>query len=629
MSSPLIRATAGRGARATAGPASATAEPVIATAEPVTATPAVIPVAGLAHAHATSTGAAVIRRSPGDFGTTSAIGLKSGWGLLAIGSTPWDAILKALGQYAALRDDQFAERTATLGRLPALLAAWEQHHDIARKSAAELNQDETRKVAAIRDVRLLIDREHRDLADSGVTVAEGRETVGADRLKGDYLLEQVNKGHTTLMTGDQGLSVTRVQQALADLGHLATTDVSGTYGLATATAVRAFQRSNPTLIETGIVDRRTMGALDQAFRTHTAERTHAQAPAIAAKGAPGEFAWGTAPVELTAGTRDLSVSDATAAREAVKTSLTAGAGGQPPAFVNSLPKLGAYEARLKRLVLELVQEEYDQMARGKATQRGPDDLFSWDHIRAVAERSKAATDAVFGKWALGPPLAPGVSIHDAWETKVNLLQDLDAQDDSANWRVDKLLTGHPRVHVLDREHGAIQSRGPEKAIVDRVKAQIVLAKRAELLETHKAWPAFAENGVVNIQRFKGPTNRHNRWEMWQLFQTVVHEYLHTLEHSRHRGYQGGLGQQAGAFTLREGVVDYFTHTVLESVNYGDDALRRIVEGDFYQDGVVDPIPPYEGYPERANAEKLAGVVGARNVMAAFFLGDVERIGGTP
>jgi hypothetical protein len=116
--------------------------------------------------------------------------------------------------------------------------------------------------------------------------------------------------------------------------------------------------------------------------------------------------------------------------------------------------------------------------------------------------------------------------------------------------------------------------------------------------------------------------------MWDLFQTVVHEYLHTLEHSRYRGYREGLGQQAGGFTLREGVVEYLTHTVLESINYADADLRRVVEGDFHDPDTTDPVPTYHGYTERANAEKLAGVVGARNVMAAFFLGDVEKVGGT-
>lgn len=115
--------------------------------------------------------------------------------------------------------------------------------------------------------------------------------------------------------------------------------------------------------------------------------------------------------------------------------------------------------------------------------------------------------------------------------------------------------------------------------------------------------------------------------MWDLFQTVVHEYLHTLEHSRYRGYRETLGQQAGGFTLREGVVEYFTHTVLEAVDDNEE-LRGAVEGEFHEDGVTQPIPAYRGYAERANAEKLAGVVGATNVMAAFFLGDVEKVGGT-
>ena len=624
MSAPLVHVLLKRAARGEPAP---TVVPTAAPAGTAPDLPRPVAVPGLIRPAAEPAGATVIRRSPADFATTGAVGLKSGWGLLGIGSTPWDAILKALRQYSALRDDQFAERTATLGRLPALLAAWEQHHDVARRSPAELNQDETRKVAAIRDLRQLIDREHRDLADAGMTVAEGRETVVANRLKGDYLLEQVNKGHTTLMTGDRGLSVTRVQQALADLGHLAPADVSGTYGLATADAVRAFQHADDLLAETGTVDRRTMGALDRAFRRHGAERTLAQAPAIAAKGAAGEFAWGTAPAELMVGTRDLSVTDAAASREAVQTSLTAGPGGVAPTFVASIPGRGTYEARLKTLVLALAQHEYQQLAAGKAGRRHDGDLFDWDHIRAVAERSKAATDAVFGTWSVGPPLAPGVGIHDAWETKVNLLKDVDAQDAAANWRVEKLLTGHPHVRDLDREHGAIQTRGPEKAIVDRVKAEVVTAKRAELLETHKAWPAFAADGQVNIQRFKSSTDRGNRREMWDLFQTVVHEYLHTLEHSRYRGYRETLAQQAGGFTLREGVVEYLTHTVLEAVTY-DDALRRVVEGEFYEAGTADPIPTYHGYTERANAEKLAGVAGARNVMAAFFLGDVEKVGGT-
>ncbi len=180
--------------------------------------------------------------------------------------------------------------------------------------------------------------------------------------------------------------------------------------------------------------------------------------------------------------------------------------------------------------------------------------------------------------------------------------------------------------ALDLEHGAVQDRGPEKAIVEKVKGEIVGARRDRLLEIHKAWPGFSEAGEVNVQRFKEPTKEANRDVMWRLFQTVVHEYLHTLEHSRHVQYRKTLTAQAGSSTLREGVVDYFTHTVLDSVKY-DDQLRTLVEGPYHDVSVEHKVPRYSGYKERANAEKLAGIVGARNVMAAFFLGDVDKIAG--
>src|SRR5690242_11945165 len=114
--SPVVRKTRSY------GPRSEPDTPVVLS-EPVPAAP--VPVAGLVYAPAEPAGGPVIRRSPADFGTSTAVGLKSGWGLLGIGSTPWDAVLKALRAYAALGNDRFAERSAALGRLPALLTAWE------------------------------------------------------------------------------------------------------------------------------------------------------------------------------------------------------------------------------------------------------------------------------------------------------------------------------------------------------------------------------------------------------------------------------------------------------------------------------------------------------------------------
>lgn len=565
-----------------------------------------------------------MQRKPHDFATTQAAGMKSGWGFMLLGATPWQDLLDALTRYAALREDQHAARTDALQRLPGLITAWEVHHKVG---TATLSDDEKAKVAALQTLRGLIASEHRELAGGGAQVNEATQGVKALRFKGDYMLEQVFGGHATLVKGDSGLYVTKVQQALSDASHLGADKVTGTFDDDTVAGVKAFQRASAAA-ETGIVDRSTFAALETIFRTHATERRLAAAPGVGQKAASGEFAWGSAPAALTAGTRVLGGGDETAAKQAVKTSLGPGAGGVLPTFKSSIPGKGSYEARLEALVLKLVDLEYQYLGKGKAGKRNPGDLYDWAQIETVAARSKTETDAVFGKFAIGPPLVHGAGLHDAWDTKVLALSTVPAQDSAAAWRVDKLLTGNSTVKALDREHGAIQSRGPEKGIVDKVRTAVVLAKRAELLETHKGWPAFASGGEVNLQRFKEATDPKNRDAMWDLFQTVVHEYLHTLEHSRHKGYQGKLGQQEGSFTLREGVTEYFTHTVLEGVNY-DAGLRTLVEGPWHQNGVTHPIPDYVGYGERAQAERLAGVVGARNVMAAFFLGDIEKIGGKP
>ena len=559
-----------------------------------------------------------VRRAPADFATTPAVGLKSGWGFLAVYATPWEDLLKAINDYALSANATPAARKGALDKMPALIKAWEDHHQVGTKT--KFDDDEKLKIAALKVFKALITTELLAVADDKAT-----QDAMPPRFRGDYLLGQVLQARATVKSGDTGPTVARVQQALADMAFLSASGVSGVFGDPTEAALQAFQRS-VGVTANGVVDGPTMDELGKAFVGHAVVRALAQAPAVGAKASAGQFAWGSAPAVLSSGTRDLAVGSKAEAREAVNTSQPKGVGGKAPTFVPVLAA-GSYQTRLKDLVLRLVQREYDGLAAGKAAKRDPTNLFDWAQIKIVAEHSKAATDAVFGKFAIGPPLAPGVSIHDAWETKEKALKDEASMDDAADWRVEKLLTGSPHVRRLDQEHGAIQTRGPEKAIVDQVKAEIVTAKRVELVETHKAWPAFAGGGIVNIQRFKASSDPLNRNEMWDLFQTVVHEYLHTLEHSRYRKYRATLGQQEGDFTLREGVTEYLTYTVLESVNY-DDTLRAAVEGDFHDDTVRHPIPRYYGYGERVNAEKLAGVVGARNVLAAFFLGDVEKIGGT-
>lgn len=567
--------------------------------------------------------AAPVRRKPSDLAsspTATSVDLTTGDG-------EWLGLHQAVLAYGRLSDDDYDLRAGQLSVILASADAWEK---IVRVPSTVVTEQErqSERTSALLTLRALLATEQRELATAGVRPDEAKQRMTAPRFKGDYLLEQVLNGAATLGSGDSGLHVTKLQQALADLDHLPGSEATGTFGGSTTAGLKKLQKS-ASLTETGVLDAATMARLNTTFSAHGNEARLAQAPGVAVRTDSGEYAVGSAPSELLDGTRTLSSADAAAAREVVQTKQAPRAGGALPTFQETVSGKGTYRARLLALIDRLVRDQHRRMAEGKAAKRSPTDLFDWTHLEAIAKRSKEAVDAVFGKYAVGPSLKNGAGLHDGWDTKVKALSaGTKAQDSAATWRVDKLLTGHAQVKALDREHGAIQDRLAEKAIVDDVRARIIAAHRDKLLEIHQAWPGFAQDGQINLQRFKATNEADNRTEMWKLFHMIMHEYLHTLEHSAHKAYQRRLKQQEGSMTLREGVVEYFSYTARESVTY-DEELRTVVEGEFHDPGVVHPIPAYTGYAERTEAEKLAGIVGARNVMAAFFLGDVEKIGKAP
>ncbi len=70
---------------------------------------------------------------------------------------------------------------------------------------------------------------------------------------------------TTMRFGNQGDSVTKLQQKLCDLGYLEPRHISGTYKSSTREAVRAFQEENPALKANGLANMQTQIALEEAW----------------------------------------------------------------------------------------------------------------------------------------------------------------------------------------------------------------------------------------------------------------------------------------------------------------------------------------------------------------------------
>jgi hypothetical protein len=59
----------------------------------------------------------------------------------------------------------------------------------------------------------------------------------------------------------------------------------------------------------------------------------------------------------------------------------------------------------------------------------------------------------------------------------------------------------------------------------------------------------------------------------------------------------------------------------------DTALRKKIEGPYYDAGEPAPAASFGIYPSIAQAEQVVSIVGIRNAEAAYFKGDVSKIGG--
>jgi peptidoglycan hydrolase-like protein with peptidoglycan-binding domain len=438
----------------------------------------------------------------------------------------------------------------------------------------------------------------------------------AVRFQDEPTLDEISDGKKVLKEKDVGEAVVRVTTALAELGHYTNSVIDEHFDPVLTTAVTKYQAAKLLggKVAAGAVDKPTFSELDQDFSSSFAvERS------VIGK---------QKKADLSIGTQFIDPVERSASNRAISTELRANPiTGVLPTFKPTIPA-GKYEARLRAVVEPIIVAEFNSMGKGKAAKHAdPKNLYGSSTIDSLADQSKKSTDAVFGEYKQGPPLKLGVNVFDAWTDKVNTLAagGKAAEDDRADWRVTKILTGADNVATLDAEHGAIQSRPAEKAIVDKTKADMIAKHRSELLETDKGWPGFEDNNKVFMQLFKGPDDDAKRLDMWKNYQMLIHEYIHSLEHADHIKYRETKSEQKGNKALREGTTDYFTKVVWSSVKV-DAALRKAIEGPLNDPVKVTTIPALHAYSEANNAERLAGIVGVRNVAAAFFLGKVDLIG---
>ena len=324
----------------------------------------------------------------------------------------------------------------------------------------------------------------------------------------------------------------------------------------------------------------------------------------------------------------------------------------------------SYEAELRAALPRIVQDTYAMLVvgRGKKEHSDASKLYSPDDIENIGKASRDETNTVFGAYQTGPELTvdrPGTKgvIHDlfARAEEEQSSKNFDRRE-RAEELVFYIFQTHPDIRKLNRRHNASPKFDKDDHPLNaEAIAQETVAKQylrddgniRRLNEINRDWPAAEkptiEGGTtrvtvdVRVQFFKpvGATAEIDRKFRWQTFQSLVHEYLHTLVHRTYFDYARTFGDNSPPFnTLMEGVDSLLTETVWSNV-YGrinDRALRLRVEGPKYSRELPPPsLEPraLKRYPSFTEAVKLVNVVGVRNLYAAYFLGDLKKIGAEP
>lgn len=423
----------------------------------------------------------------------------------------------------------------------------------------------------------------------------------------------VGTASSSLEKNDSGLEVSIYQQALLELGHLSPHHASGTFDDNTETATEAYQTAK-SLTTTKKLDPDTFDKLNDDFKSFKTEANLAKESRSA----------------LLAKTKTISQAEENEFERLIDQSVAAGgAPSAAPAFINTVGGKTFAES-LTTLLRDEVNRLYDVVARkGAEGSRDSSNILAWNHLETVASKGKEAVDAIFGHLATGPELkgtGSNPTLVDAYDYYTGEVEEgVYPMGLIYLHRMNYIINGSATASLL-RSHNAITSRSTESAIITQVLNVLYhedgFAQKA--FEISRNWGALFNPDVgIMIQRFKQEGDKEKgRDFFWKLFGTCAHEYFHSLEHDDHVQYrETNYPGRRGNKVLQEGLVDFFTHLVLQNSIY-DDNLRRLIEGEFHEPNNYHVIS--RGfYPETKLAEQMVSTIGFPNACAAFFLGHTE------
>jgi len=362
------------------------------------------------------------------------------------------------------------------------------------------------------------------------------------------------------------------------------------------------------------------------------------------------------PTDLASKKKTLTPDQKVKAKEALRPKVDT-ATGAPHAFVAKFPaETENYTQKLRGLMPTLITDYWDDTAKDRqpADHADTSKMHTLVEMEALAKVSKDETDGVYGGYydkSLHPPMKadrPGRrgNLHDLWaDMDKELRGPFSTRQAIARALVFYFLqTDSKVVAPLNRHHYASpRFDRSNRPLNDEAIAQATIATEftttpdqvRRLNEIDRGWDASANPATrdVNIQLFKpkgGATEDQDF--MWDMFQTLIHEYLHTLVHRDYARFANDFGGASPEQnTLMEGVDSLLSEIAWTSIvpRTNDTSLREKVEGPD-----LAKLPPIvvrhayrRRYPSYTEAVRLMNVVGFRNVVLAYFKGEIAGIGG--
>ncbi len=307
-----------------------------------------------------------------------------------------------------------------------------------------------------------------------------------------------------------------------------------------------------------------------------------------------------------------------------------------------------YAERLRQAIEADIDSTYDAYVRGQGRREHADParLRSWPQIQRMVQRAQRETDALYGRLRGGDPLRADRmpawvprslrrgNVHDGFVMKDSRLDLWIARRRRAMARQRLIALSAngvgeiARVRGQQSRNGGVDTSVEIRVIEDVVRSQTLSTK---LWKINRAW-STAQNGHIYIQRFRELSPALERAALWEAQSTFIHEYLHTTAHPAYQAYASSFGPDSCEhMLLAEGIGELLTDIVRARTasRLTDRSLRADVEGDeFRDDGARDDrewLRERPRYPTHAAAVRLAGAVGVENLLAAYFLGEVERI----